>query len=161
MVENELLVQHSISFIVRQNEVLEFRIHIDQRHSGLFYNYWSEYSLQEILADLGFPDTGYIDIGDFETYPGFSITLIYEDQDIYYTVYGQKQDGLVCPTFDQDIIGFIQIGIIDSGYEEGLAWIPSTYDRLFQDIFGISDQNFYEQILLDPNICLEPHFVDP
>lgn len=156
VVDNSQLVQHTINLDVQQNKLLEFRVDIDQRESDIFYEYWSKYSLRNMLTNLGFPDFIYINIGGYDFYPGYSITLIYEEQEIYYTIYGQKQDGLVCPLFKEGIIGLIQIRIIDSDYDEGLEGIPSSYDRTIQEVFEISDQQFYDQVLANSEACFEP-----
>jgi hypothetical protein len=166
-VDKDLYTQQLIYLFVHENKIIRIRVDLEHRSSNNFYEYWSNYSLKKVLEKLGFPDRTLINLGNYELNPGYSIKFVYEKQGVYIINGGSKQDGKICPNFKENYTSWIGLRLNDPNHYELLSSVGENLEiypehhKTIQEVFGMSDQQFYEKIILDPTICFDSVFKWP
>jgi len=168
-------VSQSIHLYVYNGNVVRMEVNLSSPLDQIFYKHWCKYSVITLLEQYGIPDAVHV---EYEQRGGNDAWVLYNDPGILMGNLGiGREDNLVCPGFRENITARVHMQIFAPKYQEALA-TSSQFDGIslfsFQDgllevyrntsietILGIGPEQFYEQMMADPNTCFERVGVEP
>lgn len=126
------------------------------------HKYWSRYSPPQIFIRLGNPDGMYL-AKSSRVQDGSGMLLVYESRGIIMEFSGVREGVPICPSFEAEgysswefILTYTdsdRLSLFPTGYER----VPSNHDIWLPvvEIFGISQEELYSQLMSDPSACFE------
>ncbi len=123
-----------------------------------YQKYWKRYTLLPVFESLATPDQILLRV--HPKAPGYGFVLIYEKQGIILDLGAfRDQQKFICPGKEYGNAFGMALTNVNSGIDifKSFALSPATSDiwKPVQAILGVSDQEFYEKLLIDPNACFE------
>jgi hypothetical protein len=131
---------------------------VSQKSLEIYQQYWRRYhTASEIMFQLGQPNQLYIVAGlDDE------LIIVYKNPNIRIDISGTANENNLCPR--NRLANSLSVHMIVSSPEspfsmDGDGRVPLSDLEVylpFEEIFGVTPSQFYEQVLSDPTICFEP-----
>jgi hypothetical protein len=165
------IVEHSVTLmtdkdIVQIVDVIASPIIYESREPATttYQTYWKRYSLREIFLQMGEPENIYLNPKDRPSESGTQWFLVYVKQSIQIDLYDSWLENKLCPNETVMPLGMTLSypGSPFSIYADGR--VPPTDREIYLPIeamFGITTNDFYNQIFADPSICFEPKVTNP
>jgi hypothetical protein len=155
----ELEVIQSLQFTIDNGEIQRIRVRVHtSRFISEFQEYWSRYSLRELLLQHGVPDE--IVMGrQTPKVTGYGIILIYQKSGIIVDLSGSQQNHHICPQTETMRRSLrLTLTAISSGLDIfGPGASPTNRDLYapIEEILGIDETELYNQLIDDPSVCFE------
>lgn len=151
-------IVHSIEVITDQSNKVQ-RIYVSagtSRFITKFLDYWSRYTLIEILQRHGSPDEIYLSYGG----TGYGQVLVYARLGAVIETNGKKDGDMYCPVVPETFPSVIlNLTLTSPGSPLGLyrlGIVPPTDREVYlpvEEMLGISTSEFRAAILADPTTC--------
>lgn len=156
------IISHSVTLITNNDMVqaIEATAHPITYFSAepateTYQSYWKRYTAKEIFFQLGEPEYIYLDSSEkLSDQIVFQLILIYTEQtkqtmQIYLS--GFWQDNKICPN-DKTMHTGIHMYL---SHLNPSVDINEIHAFSMEDVFGVTSNEFYEQVLADPLVCFE------
>ena len=166
---NTVLVYHSVSLITNNGKVQIIEIGVGtttlktqslaEQAIAKFREYWSRYNARGIFLQLGQPDSMYVDATSPDLGEnGRRLFIVYETRGALIQLYGTRQENNICPESEANFI-YLQISLFDPGstlsiYSNGQS--SQDLGLPIKDVLGITDTQFYNQVISTPSKCFKP-----
>lgn len=158
---SDYLILHHVGMVVGNRTVQRTILSVNTVNSHivpLFQNYWSRYSVREILLQQGLPDLVVVQVSEFSS--RYGLVFVYENKGIVAEIGGTKEKNIICPEIEKKY-AFLRLTL--TNLVSGLSvydpnWVPPTDREVWspiEEVLGMDKQKFYDQIIADPEVCFE------
>jgi hypothetical protein len=156
----DIKISHQILIIVDKNgtvQQIRGSVNTGRRLYTKFENYWSGYTISELLLDYGIPDI----LNVWASYGGgYGSAFIYEKQGIVFEMNGSTLDNFICLKMQSGVAG-LQFTLTNPSSGMSIfnpQWVsPADPDHWFstEEVLGINKTEFYNIVLTNPSACFE------
>jgi hypothetical protein len=156
----DLGIAQKIKFTVENDLVQRIGVWIQtRRFTEKYREYWSRFSLEAVLRQIGQPGKIYMWIPKWGT--GYGMLIIYEDLGIFLDYSGIQSGNSICPLLSEKQQSVLEMTLTNTSalpdiYPPGK--VPPTDREVYlpiKDALGIDEKEFYNRLLLDPSTCFE------
>jgi hypothetical protein len=155
----------SLNFLVKDSIVQRVYAHVDSLVQELkFQNYISRYSPQQIFTRLGKPDAIY-----YSPKEGNGMILVYKSRGVRIEFAGKREGDSVCPNFEFG--NYAERRFVLINVKSDLSIFPEKDDPIqltdrefwlpVNELFGVSQENFFNQVIANPSVCFDMKTVAP
>ena len=160
-------VQQEIELFVYSGIIIEMRISLWSPLDQVFYAHWLQYSPLNLFECYGLPDAIYASNNHID---GNDIWIVYTAEGVLLWNGGiAREDDLICPGFKDTITTWVYMKLVDIQSPGALTAVEQLWGNGGQDwatidskvvqpieaIIGIGPNEFYNQMIVDPDTCFE------
>lgn len=147
----------------KENQIQQIVVDSLSNSEALFYEAWAKYSIESIFKIYGEPDQILVYLYNSYNVKSYTIRVIYLNYGMVLdwsgTLNDISLDSKLCPKFSKENIVNLQIILVDP--KAAFKDIPSSFmgfDEMWSsvdDTLGISKKEFYETIIINPDMCFK------
>lgn len=126
--------------------------------------YFFKYSLQGVFRTLGAPNQVFLNVTPTDhTYSTYDLLVFYEEEKLALDISANNENrDVVCPQLsDSGSVVYLRLSVTNPNSNLTIQppdWIPYTateYWQTIEEVLGIDEQTFYQQILANRSACFD------